>query len=147
MEEPLAELGPALLARLVRRPRRPAFVFGPYVLRAAVDAILAVTRTPAVALGALAGYGIRTSTWAVTFDSLLQAHVPAPMRGRTLAGFDLTWQLRRLVSLGVGGVVDDTIGVPAVYGLGALLLAAAGTVGWTGLRDTSAAAATGDDAR
>lgn len=43
--------GPLLLAWLVHNPRRPAFVFGPHLLRAAVDAVLANIRIPAVAIG------------------------------------------------------------------------------------------------
>jgi hypothetical protein len=60
-------------------------VFGPYLLRAAVDTVLAGTRAPAAApaaLAALAGYGIGTSTGAVTFSALLQATAPRhPMPG------------------------------------------------------------------
>jgi predicted MFS family arabinose efflux permease len=48
-----AALGPLILPRLVTSPRRPAFVFGPYLLRALVDLVLAATRTPALALAAL----------------------------------------------------------------------------------------------
>ena len=51
-------------------------MFGPYLLRAVLDAVLALTRTPAVALAALAGYGIGTSTAAVTFTSLLRPAHP-----------------------------------------------------------------------
>jgi predicted MFS family arabinose efflux permease len=83
-----AALGPLLLRR-VRDPRRPAFVFGPYVVRALVDLVLALVRVPAAALGSLIGYGIGTSTGAVTFNSLLQAHAPANARGRVFAAFDL----------------------------------------------------------
>lgn len=128
-----AATGPLLLTR-IRNPRRPAFVFGPYLLRAGVDTVLAATRTPAVALTALAGYGVGTSTGAVTFNSLLQATTPADARGRVFAAFDLTWQFGRLVSLAVGGVVADALGLPAVYAAGAVLLAVAAVVGWSGLR-------------
>ncbi|MFC4003010.1 MFS transporter [Prauserella oleivorans] len=68
-----AAAGPLLLTRLVSDPRRPAWVVGPYLPRAAVDAVLAAVRVPAVALGSLVGYGVGTSTGAVTFNSLLQA--------------------------------------------------------------------------
>jgi hypothetical protein len=80
----------------VHHPRRPAFVFGPYLLRATVDLLLATVRVPAVALAALVGYGVGTSTGAVTFTSLLQAETPPGVRGRVFASFDLTWQLGRL---------------------------------------------------
>jgi predicted MFS family arabinose efflux permease len=109
-------------------------VFGPYLLRAAVDTVLAVTRTPAVALTALAGYGVGTSTGAVTFNSLLQAHTPPDARGRVFAGFDLIWQLGRLASLGLGGLAADHLGLPAVYAAAAVLLVTAAAIGWTALR-------------
>jgi hypothetical protein len=109
-----AALGPLLLTRLVSDPRHPAFVFGPYVLRAAVDAVLALVPVPAVALGSLAGYGLGTSTGAVTFNSLLQTETPPKVRGRIFAAFDLIWQLGRLASLAAGGLLADAAGIAAV---------------------------------
>ncbi|MDA8319164.1 MAG: MFS transporter [Actinomycetota bacterium] len=128
-----AAAGPLLLTRLVCDPRRPAFVFGPYLLRAAVDAVLALVRVPAVALGSLAGYGVGTSTGAVTFNSLLQAEAPPAARGRVFAAFDLIWQLGRLASLALGGLLADAAGIAAVYAAGATLLAAAAVIGRAGL--------------
>jgi MFS family permease len=136
-----AAVGPLLLARLVADPRRPAFVFGPYLLRAAVDLLLAATRTPVLAVGALAGYGVGTSTGAVTFNSLLQAQTPSHARGRVFASFDLLWQTGRLASLALGGVLADAAGIHAVYLVGGGLLLAAAGVGWAGLRQQSAGAA------
>jgi len=127
-----AATGPLLLTR-VRNPRRAGLVFGPYLLRAAVDTVLAATRTPEVALAALAGYGIGTSTGAVTFNSLLQATAAPEARGRVFASFDLTWQLGRLASLALGGLTADALGIPTVYAAGAVLLAAGAAAGWTGL--------------
>jgi hypothetical protein len=109
-----AALGPLLLARLVSDPRHPAFVLGPYLLRAAVDAVLSLVRLPAVALGSLTVYGVATSTGAVTFNSLLQAETPPKARGRVFAAFDLIWQLGRLASLGAGGLLADAAGIAAV---------------------------------
>ena len=128
-----AAAGPLLLTR-IRNPRRPAFVFGPYLLRAAVDAVLALVRVPSLALAALVGYGMGTSTGAVTFNSLLQAEAPPAARGRVFAAFDLLWQLGRLASLALGGLLADTAGIAAVYAAGAALLAAAAAVGWNALR-------------
>ena len=124
--------GPLLLTR-IRNPRRPEFVFGPYLLRAAVDAVLATTRSPAVAMAALGGYGIGTSTGAVTFSSLLQAATATEIRGRVFASFDLLWQFGRLASLIFGGLLADALGIRAVYYAGAALLIAAAIVGWAGL--------------
>ena len=128
-----AAVGPLLLTRFVSDPRRPAFVFGPYLLRAAVDAVLAAVRVPAVALGSLAGYGVGTSTGAVTFNALLQAETPPEARGRVIATFDLIWQLGRLASLALGGWLADTADIAAVYAAGAALLAAASVIGRAGL--------------
>jgi MFS family permease len=71
-----AALGPLLLARLISNPRRPALVFGPLLLRGLVDLVLASTRGLAIAMGALAVYGVGTSTGMVTYNSLLQAEAP-----------------------------------------------------------------------
>jgi hypothetical protein len=78
-----AALGPLVLTRLVSDPRRPAFVFGPYVVRGVVDLVLATFAALPIALVALAIYGLGTSSGAVTFNSLLQGHTPEHLRGRT----------------------------------------------------------------
>lgn len=65
---------------------------GAVAVAAAVDAVLAAVRVPAVALAALAGYGIGSSTGAVTFNSLLQTETPEPVRGGVFAAFDVIWQ-------------------------------------------------------
>jgi predicted MFS family arabinose efflux permease len=124
-----AALGPLLLARLVSNPRQPALVFGPLLLRGLVDLVLATTRHLAIAMGALAAYGVGTSTGMVTYNSLLQAEVAPQTRGRVFAGFDLLWQAGRLASLGLGGVVADALGIRAVYYIGGLLLLLAGAIG------------------
>jgi predicted MFS family arabinose efflux permease len=129
-----AALGPLLLARTTSNPRRPALVFGPYLLRGAVDLILATTRNLPVAMAALGLYGVGTSTGTVTYTSLLQAEVPAPSRGRVFAGFDMIWQTGRLISLGLGGLAADALGIQAVYLLGGALLLLAGSIGLAGLR-------------
>jgi MFS family permease len=125
-----AALGPTLLLRLIADPRRPLYVFGPYVLRGLVDLILASVRSLPVAAAALAVYGVGTSTGAVTFNSLLQSHVTDRTRGRVFALMDLLWQTGRLASLGVGGLLADTVGVRAVYFLGGILLLLAAAVGF-----------------
>ena len=129
-----AVLGPFALTRLANDPRRPAFVFGPYLLRGLVDLVLATFTALPVALIALAAYGLGTSSGAVTFISLLQAHTPAGARGRIFASFDLLWQLGRLVSLLVGGLLAAALGITAVYYLGGALLLLAAAIGWHGIR-------------
>jgi MFS family permease len=79
-----------------------------------------------------------TSTGAVTFNSLLQSHTPDALRGRIFAGFDMLWQLGRLVSLLVGGLLAAGIGIQAVYALGGALLLLAAAIGWAGARPAAA---------
>ncbi|MDP5182611.1 MFS transporter [Blastococcus sp. BMG 814] len=137
-----AALGPTLLLRLIPDPRRPLYVFGPYVLRGLVDLVLASVRSLPVAAATLAVYGIGTSTGAVTFNSLLQSHLTDRTRGRVFALMDLLWQTGRLASLGVGGLLADTLGIRAVYYVGGALLLLAAAVGFTASRSFT----TGPDA-
>ncbi len=139
-----AALGPLLLPRLTSNPRQPALVFGPYLLRGAVDLILATTRNLPTATAALTLYGVGTSTGMVTYTSLLQAHVPEHARGRVFVGYDMLWQTGRLSSLALGGITADALGIQAVYALGGLLLLLAGTIGLAGLATWPEAA---DDSR
>lgn len=134
-----AALGPLLLSRLTDDARRPFYVLGPFVLRAVVDAVLATVTGLAAAMTTLLAYGIGTSTGAVTFSSLLQAETPEKLRGRVFAGFDMLWQSGRLLSLLAGGLLADTLGIRAVYYLGAALLVAAATAGWVGIRGSTSA--------
>ena len=124
-----AALGPLVLLRLIGSPRRPAFVFGPFAVRGVVDLTLASTSRLPVAAGALVGYGVATSTGAVTFTSMLQAQTPDHLRGRVFASMDVLWQTGRLASLGIGGVLADAIGISAVYLLGGVLLLVAAVYG------------------
>ena len=124
-----AALGPLLLLRRIKDPRRPLFVFGPYAVRGVVDLILAVVTTVPLAAAALVLYGLSTSIGNVTFSSLIQSRVSEDLRGRAFAGFDMLWQSGRLLSLLGGGILADALGFRAVYLLGGLLLLAAGAVG------------------
>ena len=125
-----AGFGPLVLQRLIRDPGRPGWLFGPYLLRGGVDLTLATSASFPVALGALALYGVGTSTGNVTYNSVLQSIVPDRLRGRVFAFFDVVWQTARLVSIGVGGVLADQVGITAVYYLGAALLILAGILGF-----------------
>ena len=129
-----AATGPMLLSRLTDDPRRPAYVLAPFGLRAGVDAVLATVTGLVPAMASLVVYGLGTSTGAVTFNSLLQAETDESLRGRVFAGFDMLWQSGRLLSLLWGGLLADTLGIRAVYYVGALLLLAAAAAGWVGLR-------------
>ena len=51
------------------------------------------------------------------------------MRGRVFSAFDVIWQSMRLVSLLLGGILADTIGIRAVFYTGGALLIAAALTG------------------
>jgi MFS family permease len=125
-----AGVGPLVLQRFVTDVRRPYLLFGPYLLRGVVDLVLAAFSNFAVAFGALAAYGLGTSTGNVTYNSALQAATPERLRGRVFAFYDVVWQTARLISIGVGGVLADQLGIRGVYVMGGILLIAAGALGF-----------------
>ena len=122
-----AALGPILLRRRIR-PHTRRWLFGPYAVRAGVDFVMAAASSTVVAGVALLVYGMATSTGMIAYQSTLQQVVPTDVRGRVLAFFDVLWNGARLVSLALGGLIADGLGVQAVYVTGGmLLLLAAGT--------------------
>ena len=125
-----AVVGPLLFRRRIRASQR-GWLFGPYAVRGFVDLVLAVTTSPAVAGGALLAYGMSTSTGMIAYQSTLQAEVPDRLRGRAFSLFDVLWNASRLISLGVGGLVADAIGIRSVYLVGGLLLFVAAAIGWS----------------
>ena len=82
-----------------------------------------------VALGILFVYGLNTSTGMVVFNSTVQGVVPDEVRGRVFTLLDVTWNAMRLLSLGLGGLLVDAIGIQALFWAGGLLLALAGLLG------------------
>jgi MFS family permease len=64
----------------------------------------------------------------------LQSHTPEHARGRIFASFDVFWQLGRLISLLVGGLLAAAIGIQAVYCIGGALLLLAAAIGRRGAR-------------
>ena len=138
-----AGAGPLVLRRLIADPRRPAVLFGPYLLRGGVDLTLAASSSFPLALAALGVYGVGTSTGMVTYNSLLQTTVPDRLRGRVFAFYDVVWQAARLISIAGGGVLADAVGIRAVYGFGAALLFTAGGLGLARLRGVDLRAAAG----
>jgi len=115
----------------------PGWLFGPYLLRGAVDLTLAATTSFPVALGALAVYGIGTSTGNVTYNSVLQTTVPDRLRGRVFAFYDVVWQTGRLASIAAGGILADRLGITSVYLIGATPLIGAGVLGVTQAGDAT----------
>lgn len=126
-----AAVGPLVLRSRIRASDR-RWLFGPYLLRGGVDLTLAGVGNPIVAVGALGAYGVGTSTGMIAYQATLQTEVPAELRGRAFALYDVLWNAARLVSLGLGGLLADAVGIRAVYLLGGLLLLGAGATGWSG---------------
>jgi MFS family permease len=130
-----AAMGPVLLRRFIKVGDR-RWLFGPYLLRGGVDVALATVTSPAIAGSALVVYGVSTSTGMVAYQSTVQGAVPAEIRGRSLALFDVAWNGARLVSLAAGGIIADAVDVRWVYFGAAGLLFAAALVGFAAPLDT-----------
>jgi MFS family permease len=124
-----AAAGPALLRRFIR-PATRRWLFGPYAVRGGVDLMLATTSNAVAAGGGLVAYGMSTSTGMVAYQSTLQTAVPDDLRGRAFAVYDVAWNAARLVSLGLGGLAVEAVGVRWVYAGGGALLLAAAAVGF-----------------
>ncbi len=125
-----AATGPLLLRRFINAGDK-RWLFGPFAVRGGVDLTLAAVANPVVAGGALAVYGISTSTGMVAYQTTLQTLVPADTRGRAFAFYDVLWNAARLLSLALGGLLVDIIDIRLVYVISAGLLLAAATVGLT----------------
>ena len=120
-----AFVGPLLLAHLRPSGQHARIVFGAFGLRGAIDLVLATVGVLPVALGALVGYGLGTSTGSVSFSSLVQRQVPDATRAKIFSAFDLVWHSARLVSIVAGGALAEAYGIQSVYVAGGLLLLAA----------------------
>ena len=121
-------IGPLILRRWIR-PATRVWLFGPYALRGGVDLTLAAVASPYVAGAALLAYGTATSTGTIAYNTTLQTQVPPETRGRALALFDLLWNAARLTSLGLGGLIAETLGIRTVYVASGVLLLVAATYG------------------
>lgn len=74
-------------------------------------------------------YGLNTSTGMVASNTILQSVIPDRVRGRVFTLLDVTWAAMRLLSLALGGLLADRLGIAAVYIIGGALLALAGALG------------------
>ncbi|MEV0055640.1 MFS transporter [Saccharopolyspora shandongensis] len=130
-----AVAGPVLLTRALRGRVGPNVVFAAFGLRGLVNVLLAVTTWPVLAAASLLLYGLGTSTGTIAFTSLVQTHTDETVRGRVFAALDSLFQAGRLVSLLLGGLLADALGITAVYLLGSALLIAAAACGFALARD------------
>lgn len=124
-----ALLGPLIPNALAVDHRDARWLFVPYLVRGLGDILLASFTPLPIALLLLFVYGLNTSIGLVVFTSTLQAAVPDSVRGRVFTLLDVTWQAMRLLSLALGGLLVDAVGVRPVFWAGGTLLAVAGVLG------------------
>lgn len=124
-----ALLGPLIPNMLARDYHTARWLFVPYIIRGSGDVLLAVFSALPIALGILFVYGLDTSTGIVVFNSTIQDEIPDAVRGRTFTLLDMSWNAARLLSLALGGMLADIVGIRAVYWIGGGVLAGAGVLG------------------
>lgn len=124
-----ALLGPLLFGSFTQNYRNIRYLFIPYVIRGIGDVIIAIITPLPLALLIMFIYGLNTSTGMVVYNSLLQSEVEEEVRGRVFTLFDIVWNLFRLVSLALGGVLVEIWGIQPVYYLGGGFLTGAGLLG------------------
>lgn len=140
-----ALLGPLIPNMFATSYHDARWLFVPYIIRGVGDVLLAVVSALPLALIILFVYGLNTSTGIVVFNSTIQDAIPDSMRGRTFTLLDTGWNAMRLLSLALGGLVVDAIGIRALYWAGGGLLAAAGLLGLTLLGGTVTARPDGSE--
>ena len=131
-----ALLGPLIPNALAGDHRNAHWLFVPYVVRGAGDILIAIFTPLPAALAILFVYGLCTSTGMVVFSSTIQGAISDAYRGRVFTLLDVSWSAMRLLSLALGGLVVDRLGIAPLYWIGGALLALSGILGLTLFRDT-----------
>lgn len=124
-----ALLGPLIPNALAKDYRDARWLFVPYIVRGIGDVLLAIFTPLPVALLILFVYGLNTSTGMVVFSSTVQGAVPDQVRGRVFTLLDVSWNAMRLLSLALGAVMVDAVGIQPLFWTGGALLALAGILG------------------
>jgi MFS family permease len=124
-----ALVGPLIPNMFARDYRDARWLFVPYVVRGIGDILLAVFTPLPVALFILFVYGLNTSTGMVVFSSTVQGAMPEDVRGRVFTLLDVVWNATRLLSLALGALMVDAIGIRPLFWTGGALLALAGVLG------------------
>lgn len=130
-----ALLGPLIPNTFATDYRNARWLFVPYVIRGVGDVLIAIFAPLPVALLILFVYGLNTSTGMVVFSSTVQGAVPDRVRGRVFTLLDVSWNAMRLLSLAVGAILVDVIGIQPLYWAGGALLALSGVLGLVLLGD------------
>ncbi len=124
-----ALLGPLIPNTLAIDYRNARWLFVPYIVRGIGDMLIAVFTPLPVALVIMFVYGLNTSTGNVVFSTTVQGAVPDSVRGRVFTLLDVDWSALRLVSLALGAVMVDAVGIQPVFWMGGTLLVLAGVLG------------------
>jgi MFS family permease len=124
-----ALVGPFVPNALASDFRDRRWLFVPYIIRGVGDILIAIFVPLPIALLILFIYGLNTSTGMVVFNSTIQTTIPDAVRGRVFTLLDITWNSMRLLSLGIGGVFVDFVGIQPLFWVGGALLATAGIMG------------------
>jgi MFS family permease len=124
-----ALLGPLIPNALAKDYRDARWLFVPYIVRGLGDILIASFTPLPIALLIMVVYGLNTSTGMVVFSSTVQGAVPATMRGRVFTLLDVSWNAMRLLSLALGAIMVDVMGIQALFRTGGALLAGAGILG------------------
>ncbi len=124
-----ALIGPFIPNALARDYRDARWLFVPYIVRGIGDVLIAVLTPLPIALVILFVYGLNTSTGMVVFNSTVQGQVPDAVRGRVFTLLDVTWSAMRLLSLALGAILLDVVGIAPVYWIGGMFLVGTGVLG------------------
>ena len=95
-----------------------------YSLLVLGSSILIVSLSSNVFLALLffAVVGISQTINGISINTLLQTHVPNEVMGRTFSSMGILIQVCQLISMGVGGILSDIMGVRMVYVLGSVII-------------------------
>lgn len=129
-----ALLGPFFLGVITRQYKDVRLLFIPYLVRGIGDILIALIASFPLALFLLFVYGLNTSSGMVVYNSIMQTSVPDRVRGRVFTLMDMTWSIMEILSIAMGGLLADALGIRSVYYFGGGLLIAAGLLGlaWLG---------------
>ena len=124
-----------LFGSFVQNYRNVRYLFVPYIIRGIGDILIALLTPLPFVLVILFIYGLNTSIGMVVYNSIMQSQVPETVRGRIYTLMDFVWNFMQLISLVLGGVFVDRLGIQTIYYIGGTLLIVTGVLGLALLGD------------
>jgi MFS family permease len=124
-----ALLGPFLLGLFTQNYKDMRLLFLPYLIRGGGDILIVLFASFPFALFLLFVYGLNTSTGMVVYNSIMQVSVPDKVKGRVFTLMDMAWSVMEILSIGLGGLLTDALGIRPVYYFGGVLLMLSGLLG------------------